>query len=302
MRRILAWLLSGCLLLLLAGCGAESPQKSSDKLQIVATLFPQYDFARQIAGEKADVSMLLLPGADSHSYDPSASDILKISDADLFLYTGKYMEPWAEQVISALAESDVKVVDVSAGITLDQEEDSDHDYDPHIWTSPLNAVQMTDTILSALCEVDSQNASYYTTNAADYQDQLKQLDQSFRDVVRGAVRTEIIFGSRFAMHYFVKEYGLTCYSAFDSCTAESEPSAKGLSDLVEKIKADQIPVVYYEELSDPKIAQTLAEETGCQILLLHSCHNVSKQEFEDGVTYLDLMKQNVENLKQGLWQ
>ena len=275
MRRILAWLLSGCLLLLLAGCGAESPQKSSDKLQIVATLFPQYDFARQIAGEKADVSMLLLPGADSHSYDPSASDILKISDADLFLYTGKYMEPWAEQVISALAESDVKVVD---------------------------AVQMTDTILSALCEVDSQNASYYTTNAADYQDQLKQLDQSFRDVVRGAVRTEIIFGSRFAMHYFVKEYGLTCYSAFDSCTAESEPSAKGLSDLVEKIKTDQIPVVYYEELSDPKIAQTLAEETGCQILLLHSCHNVSKQEFEDGVTYLDLMKQNVENLKQGLWQ
>ena len=312
---------------ILAGCSSSNTSSGNstnsendpDKITIVATLFPQYDFARQIAGDKANVELILPPGVDSHTFDPSPSDIITIHNADVFLYTGSNMETWASNIIESLPDS-VQVTNVSQGISLLKSPSGGHDhseddhnhtsdelssdelnqYDPHIWTSPVNAKTMVQTIVQTLCEADPDNAEYYTENANSYLSQLDELDQEIRTVVANGNRKEIVFGSRFALFYFTHEYGLDYKSAYDSCSADSEPSAKTISELINEIKEKQIPVIYYEELTDPKISRSISEETGVEMLLFHSCHNISKEDFENGETYLSLMKQNVENLKKGL--
>jgi zinc transport system substrate-binding protein len=229
---------------------------------------------------------------------------VRINDSDLFIYTGKYMEAWSEKIIDSMkdAESKSLVLDVSQGVDLvkDEDPDAEHTYDPHIWTDPLIARQMVLNIRDALCRVDPANAGYYTENAAKYNQQLDALDAEFRAVVSGGKRNEIIFGSRFALYYFTKEYGLKYEAAFDSCSSETEPSPKTVGLLIDKVKQDKIPVVYYAEIEDPKVARSISEYTGAKLLLFHSCHNVTKQELENGATYLSLMKQNAENLKEGL--
>lgn len=310
----------------LAGCqnyekNNEKEVLSSDngKIQIVATLFPQYDFAREIAGDKANVKLLLPPGVESHSFEPAPSDIIKIKDADLFIYTGQYMEVWTHNILKGATGSDsnVTVLDVSKGIELDTISEveaqlkesghehegileNDHLYDPHIWTSPVIAKKMVTNISDSLCRLDPDNEEYYKANAQRYIAELDALDGEFRSIIENSVRKEIIFGSRFALYYFAKEYGLTYEAAFDSCSKETEPSAKTIAHLIEEIKDKNIPVIYYGELTEPKAAKSISEETGAKMLLLHSCHNLSKDEFEKGETYLTLMKQNAENLKEGL--
>lgn len=325
--------------LVLSGCSESSQEETtsdSDKIQIVTTLFPQYDFARQIAGDKADVALLLPPGMESHSYEPTPADIIKINKADLFIYTGESMEQWAHKIIESVDNDQVYVLDVSKEISLltpnsdddhdheteadhdhDHETEADHDhdhdsdiegdehseedghyhaYDPHIWTSPVNAKIMVNNILEALCEVDPENADYYKANAEAYQLQLDELNAEFEEVVANAKRDTIYHSGRFAMQYLVKQYGINYVSA----PFEAEPSAALVAQMISEIKANQIPVIYYEELITPKIAQMISEETGAEMLLLHSCHNVSKEDFNNGVTYVSLMQQNVENLRVGL--
>ncbi len=292
------------IVLLLAGCaqnqagGAASEKEKGGKLQIVATLFPQYDFARQIAGDKAEVILLLPPGVESHSFEPTPSDIIKINRSDLFIYTGEAMEIWSGRIIDGMksAGSESLVLNVSQGIELAD----DGVVDPHIWTDPVNAEAMAANILEALCSLDPVNADYYRANAADFSAALSDLDAEFRTIVDNGKRDKIIFGSRFALHYFVKRYGLTAESAFDSCSSETEPSVRAVAELIEKIKKEGIPVIYYAELEDPKIARAISAETGAKQLLFHSCHNVTKEELEEGATYLSLMKQNAEHLKEGL--
>ena len=300
-QRIAAALLS---VLLLAGCAAPAGDGGEDgRVKVVATLFPQYDFARQIAGEHADVTLLLPPGVESHSYEPPPADIIMIGKADLFLYTGEYMEPWAEKILAGAGEG-VRAVDLSAHVTLEKDDDGDgHDhggYDPHIWTDPQNAKIMVDDIAAALCAADPGNAGEYQTAAAEYKERLDALDERFSEVVETGKRREIVFGGRFALHYFAERYGLTCISAFDSCSGETEPSAGAVAQIIRAIETDGVPVIYYEELTDPKVARSIAEETGAKPLLLHSCHNVSREELQNGATYLSLMEQNVENLREGL--
>lgn len=316
--------------LVLAGCSEGSKEESmstSDKIQIVTTLFPQYDFARQIVGDKAEVTLLLPPGMESHSYEPTPADMIKINKADLFIYTGESMEPWAHKIIESVDSEQVKVLDVSQGIPLlapneedehehdHEDEDHDHDheaeveghehseddghhhtYDPHIWTSPQNAKIMVNNILEALCEVDPQNADYYKANAQAYQLQLDDLNAEFEAVVSSSKHDTIYHSGRFAMQYLMEQYDIDYVSA----PFEAEPSAALVAQMINEIKANNIPAIYYEELITPKIAQMISEETGAQMLLLHSCHNVSKEDFNNGVTYLSLMEQNVENLKIGL--
>jgi zinc transport system substrate-binding protein len=325
-------------LVLTAGCGAD-PEKDvpavkeekSGKLQVVATLFPQYDFTRQIAGDKAEVTLLLPPGVESHSYEPTPSDIIKINESDLFLYTGESMEAWSQRIIDGMRESgsDSTVLDVSQGIDLvsaeeierehhhdeeeeegteheheHEEEGSEHEhqhlYDPHIWTDPLQAKVMVASIRDALCRIDPVNAEYYQENAAKYSAELDELDAALKTIVKNGKRNEILFGSRFALFYFTNRYGLSYEAAFDSCSSETEPSARTVAGLIEKIREEKIPVIYYAEIEDPKIARAISAETGAKLLLLHSCHNVTKEELEGGATYLSLMKQNGENLKEGL--
>ena len=312
---------------LLVGCDTDSQTGTvSDKLQIVTTLFPQYDFARVIGGDKVDVTLLLPAGMESHSYEPTPADIIKINKADLFIYTGESMEQWAHSIIESVDSNEVYVLDVSKNVPLlapnstvednhdHEDENHDHDaeveaghdhsegdghnhtYDPHIWTSPKNAMIMVNNILEALCEVDPENADYYKDNANAYLAELEELDHELKDVVANAKRDTIYHGGRFAMQYLTNQYGIHYVSA----PFEAEPSAALVAQMIKEIKEQNIPVIYYEELVDPKISQMISDETGAKMLLLHSCHNVSKEDFNNGVTYLSLMKQNVENLKVGL--
>lgn len=286
--------------------GCENSEIETGKLKIVTTLFPQYDFTRQIVGDKANVTLLLQPGIEAHSFDPSPSDVVDINECDLFIYTGEYMETWANDILSSL-ESDVSVLNVSEGILMSaveeehEHEEDVHEYDPHIWTSPKNAIKMVENILDTLVEMDPENKDYYTENANLYLAELKQLDTNIREVVEKADIKTIFFGGKFAMYYFAQEYGLDYIAAFDSCTSETEPSAKLVARIVDAVKEQNAPVVYYEELSNHKAADTICTETGAKPLLLHSCHNISKDEYKLGVTYLSLMKQNLENLKEGLY-
>lgn len=302
-------------------------QQTQAKVTIVTTLFPQYDFVRQIVGDKAQVSMLLAPGVESHSYDPTPADIIKINNADLFIYSGEYMESWAKRIIDGLDDKSVEIIDISEDITLSKPDDEDHEaeeyhddvdthddedihenedpdhshtFDPHIWTDPNNAMIIVDRIAQEICEVDPANAAFYRENATAYKQQLSQLDQEIRFVVENSPHKKIIFGGRNAFHYFLKQYGLSYEGAYEGCSSEADPSVKVVASLIDLVKKEQYPVIFYEELSTPKVAQSISEETGAQMLLLHSAHNVSKDDFNQGVTYLSIMKQNLENLKIGL--
>ena len=320
-----------------------------DKLLIVTTLFPQYDFARQIAGDKAEVVLLLSPGVESHDFEPTPSDIILINKADLFIYTGDEMEPWVAGILDSIDNPELKVLDVSEGVELiceeenhehnhvhddeeeehedadheeeehDEHEEADHDdenivfgeseheghdhshgADPHIWTSPVNAMKMVENVTASLVELDKENERYYEERKNDYLAELEDIDSQFREIVHNAESHTIYFGGRFAMSYFAHEYGLNYVAAFDSCQAESEPSARLIVKIIEKMKEDGAVYVFYEEMTDPKAARIIAEEIGGEILLLHSCHNVSKAEMEAGATYVSLMRQNVENLRKAL--
>ena len=319
--------------LLLIGCSKAKTTDSkvagdnTSKIKVVTTLFPQYDFANQVGKDAVEVKILLKPGVESHTYEPAPSDIIEINKADIFLYTGDEMEPWVSKILDSL-DSDVMIVDLSKNITLDKVEDHDHEhedeesdedhlhedeseeaeheedhvhsYDPHIWTNPLNAKIMVEDIKAALSEVDKADKMTYENNAKEYLASLDQLDQDIREVVKQAKRDEVVFGGRFAFHYFFEEYGLDYVSAYDSCSSETEPSAKVIATIIDKVKEDQIPIIFYEEFANPKVAESIANATGAKTLLLHSCHNVSTDDYKNGATYLSLMYQNLENLKEAL--
>lgn len=281
------------------------------KVSVVATLFPQYDFAREIAGAHADVSLLLPPGTEGHTYEPTPSDIVKIDGADIFLYTGKFMEPWAERLLSSEGKGKSAAVDVSSGIELSSiDDDHDHDghgqeghshpFDPHIWTDPLNAAVMADNILAALCSADPTHKEYYEKNAAELKKKLFALDADFKSIVSDGARREIIFGGSNAFHYFAKRYGIKIRAAHDTCSAEADPSAKRVSELISAIRTEHIPVIFYEELTMPKVARLMSKESGAAVRPFHSCHNVSRSGIESGATYISLMKENAESLKEAL--
>lgn len=296
----------------------STPEETiENRLKIITTIFPHYDFVRAVVGEYADVTMLLPPGVETHSYDPTPADIIAINESDLFIYTGADMEAWAESILQGVSNENLRVVALAEDIDQhhddalhDHEDDSYeysdathihiHELDPHIWTSPVIAATLVDRILSAVCELDPENEQYYINNADAYKVELKQLDAEFRNIVETSKRKEIFFGDRFALQYFADEYGLEIHAAFDSCSAESEPSASTITSMINEIIKKDIPVIFYAELNDPKIARSLSEATGAEMLLFHSCHNVTKEEFSDGVTYIDLMRKNAENLRKGL--
>ncbi len=295
------------LLLILTACASKPlPEKtSSGKISIIATLFPQYDFARQIAGEYAEVTLLLPPGAESHSFEPSPNDMIRISESQLFLYTGDRMEPWVPKMLAGFDDSGFLATDVSQGISLEPEDSHDDHtdhagFDPHIWTSPVKAKQMVKNITEALCQADPQHQSAYEQNSSAYLEKLDQLDAKFRDITGNGKRQDFVFGSRFACRYFAEEYSLQPLSPYDSCSAETEPSAQAMAHVIDYVKSVGIPVIYYQELTDEKTARSIAEATGSDLLLFHSCHNVSKEDFQNGVTYLSLMEQNAEHLQKGL--
>lgn len=295
----------------------ESVVKNEEKLQIVATLFPQYDFAKQIVKDKADVKLLLNSGVETHNYEPTGKDMITIlSNSDMFLYTGTNLEPWTEKIVQNLETTNCKIVNVSDGIELitieefeerhinseilieEHEEEHKHQeiYDGHIWQNPKNAVKMLDNVLKALCEIDPDNAEYYTKNAEEYRNQILELDGELRNIVNQSERKEIAVGGEFAYAYLVEEYGINFVSVYTNCGEGEDPSIAKVKSVIDYINKYNIPVVYYEELSEGTVAKMIAEETEAEPLVLYSIHNGDTEKD----TYVSLMSKNLENLKKGL--
>ena len=366
----------------------------SGRLKVVTTLFPYYDFVRQVAGNRVELSMVIPAGMDSHSFEPTPKDIRMIQNADILIANGGTMELWVERVLDSFKQEapytvmmmdhvDTVEEEIVEGMEHsdeghhhkhvfeeddhddhddhdyddhddvhdryddhdeeddhddhddvhdrydDHDEEDDHDdhddydyddhddvhdryddhdddhhyeieYDEHIWTSPVNAIKMVRTIETVLKEADPQNANFYESSADEYVGKLEQLDQEFRTVRAEAIHDIIIMGDKFPLRYFADEYDLRYRAAFSGCSSDTEPSAKTIAYLIDKIREEKLPAVYYLELSSHRVAEIISEETGAKPLLFHSCHNVTRREFENGVTYLELMEQNVINLREGL--
>ena len=319
MKKVLIYIL--CVVLMTAslmGCAQKDGTLSAgaeDRISIVSTIFPPYDFARAVAGDKADVNLLVDPGTEVHSYDPSPADIVMIQDADIFIYIGGENDAWVNTVLSSMDLSDmtiirmmdvVKPVEEEAVAGMQQEENEDvsaeeeREYDEHIWTSPKNAVLMVKAIQDALCAIDADNAQAYEENATAYTAEIEELDTQLKQIVNNASSHTLVVGDRFPFRYMAEEYGLEYRAAFLGCSAQTEVSANTLAYLIDYVQDNNIEYVYYIEFSNKNIASSICEQTGAQMLLLHSCHNVTSEEFETGVTYISLMKNNAENLKKGL--
>jgi len=306
-----------CALLALTSCGAPPPENSG-RLQIVAAVFPAYDFARAAAGGLADVTLLLPPGAESHSYEPTPADILRVQRCDLFLYLGGESDAWVDTILSAIEPQGealrmVDCVDLLEEETAegmqgghhheeDQEEEHHHlgevvGMDEHVWTDPENAAAVTRTVGEQLAALDPANAEAYLANAEGYAAELEALDRDFAAFFEGLPRRTIVFGDRFPLLYFAEAYGLDYYAAFPGCGGQTEPSAATVAFLTKKVQEEGLPTVWYIEFSNHLVADSIAEAAGVETAQFHTCHNVSKADLEAGATYLSLMRGNLEALR-----
>jgi zinc transport system substrate-binding protein len=281
----------------------EEPARMK-KLKVVTTLFPLYDMAKNIGMDKAEIFLLLPPGMEAHSFEPKPSDIVKINEADVFVYTGKFMEPWAEDVIKGAVNKNLIVVDASRGTKMipgvfhDADEPAGS-FDPHIWLDFDNAEIMVKNIVQAFQSKDSANRNFYEQKASDYINKLKELDSSFKATLLTCRYKEIVYGGHYAFGYLAKRYGLK-YLAAQGVSPDAEPTANDLIRLVEQIKKDRIKYVFYEELTSPKIAETISGETKTKMLQLNAAHNLSRDQFEQGLSFFDILKRDLDNLRIGL--
>ncbi len=299
MRKILSFILS-IIIVIMPGCAKNNQKTGNDKLKIVTTVFPLYDFAKQVAGDRADVVMLLPAGAEVHSYEPTMQDVIKIKECDLFINIGSSADPWSEDLYKDANKNSAQVL--SAINVVDAIEDKQHDVysvDEHVWTSLENAEDIVDAISDKLSQIDPKNKDFYERNEEIYTEKLDNLDEKFENLTKG-YNKKIVFADRFPFKYFAKDYDLDYIAAFPGCSSESEPSAHTVSQLIDTIKRENIKVVFYTETSNQKLADTICEETNATKLLLHSCHSVTDEELKKGITYLKLMENNYNALKEAL--
>ncbi len=310
-----------CALLLLTACAPALPPEDSDRLQIVAAVFPAYDFARSAAGELADVTLLLPPGAESHSYEPTPADILRVQRCDLFIYLGGESDAWVDTVLSAIEPrgETLRMVDcvdlleeetvegMQGGHDHDREEEheEDHDHlgevvgmDEHVWTAPRNAAAITRSVGERLAALDPGHAGEYAANAEGYALELENLDRDFAAFFDGLPRRTMVFGDRFPLLYFAGAYGLDYYAAFPGCGAQTEPSAATVAFLTKKVREEGLSTVWYIEFSNHLVADGIAEAAGVETAQFHTCHNVSRTDLEAGATYLSLMRANLKALEE----
>lgn len=289
------------------------------RLRVVTTLFPLYDFARNVAGDRAEVYLLLPPGIESHSFEPKPDDIVRINKADLFVYTNRYMEPWAADIIAGLDNRRTLVVDAGKGARfLKAGRGGEHEHaengnghaggagdrhgegmDPHIWLDFDNARIMVDNILAALIAKDPAHRDFYSANAAAYKAKLTDLDERYRKGLSDCGKRIFLHGGHFAFGYLANRYGLRYESAY-AVTADAEPSPARIAELIRKIRSNGLRYIYTEELVEPRVADTIARETGAKVLRLNGAHNIGRDDLAAGATFLSLMDQNLENLRIGL--
>ena len=314
MRKSVPILLIVCLFLLFSCSSAD--EGNDDRLEIMAASFPSYDAARAVAGDLASITMLVPPGGGEHSYEPSIEDVIRISESDLFIYNGGESDTWITYILSDLdgATSTFSLLE-NAAFTLYEDEENiawkeenheghDHSHgrvlDEHVWTSPENEIAIIQALCEKIASLDEDNREVYESNAASYIEDIREVQGTIRDIVENGMRREIIVADRFPLLYFVTEFSLDYYAAYPGCSSESEPSAKTVAFLIDKVRDDGIPVVLHMELANTLLSEVVAEETGAAVMEFSSCHNVSKRVFDSGVTYVDLMRQNAAVLKEAL--
>lgn len=314
MRRSVPILLIVCLFLLFSCSSAD--EGNDDRLEIMAASFPSYDAARAVAGDLASITMLVPPGGGEHSYEPSIEDVIRISESDLFIYNGGESDTWITYILSDLddATSTFSLLE-NAAFTLYEDEENiawkeenhdghDHSHgrvlDEHVWTSPENEIAIIQALCEEIASLDEDNREVYESNAASYIEDIREVQGTIRKIVEDGMRREIIVADRFPLLYFVTEFSLDYYAAYPGCSSESEPSAKTVAFLIDKVRDDGIPVVLHMELANTLLSEVVAEETGAAVMEFSSCHNVAKRVFDSGVTYVDLMRQNAAVLKEAL--
>lgn len=279
-------------------------QKEEKRLNIVATSFVSYDFARQVCGDKAQVNMLLSPGEESHTFEPSPTDIMLISDCDVFIYGGGESDEWVRSILDSINQKNMEIIklmdvtkvekeDIIEGMQAEKDED---EYDEHVWTSPVKSIEIIKAICEALKRKDADNSSYYLANANQYINELKSLDNDFRALSTAAKNKFFVVADRFPFKYLADEYSLKFYAAFPGCSAQTDANPTTLAFLIRQVKSKNIPVIFKVDLSSGTLARTISEATGAKILTLYSCHVISAEDFNSGKTYISLMRQNLNAL------
>ncbi|MDT0000674.1 metal ABC transporter substrate-binding protein [Listeria cossartiae subsp. cayugensis] len=294
--------------LVLAGCGVSSDKVSEDKskLKVVTTFYPMYDFTKNVAGDNASIEMLIDAGTEPHDYEPSAKDIAKIEEADVFVYNSEDMETWVPSVLKSLDSKKLTVIDASKGIKLVEgtEEEHDHDHgeeehhhehDPHVWLSPVLAQQEVANIQKGLTKADKTNTDTYKKNAENYTDKLKALDNEFKTAFEGAKQRDFVT-QHAAFQYLANEYDLH-QVAIAGLSPDQEPSPARLAELQKYVKANNITTIYFEEVASPKVAETLAKETGANLEVLSPIEGITDKEQKKGMDYIAYMEQNLQALQ-----
>ena len=300
-----------CLILLISLTGCKT-YKDDGKLTILTSNFPGYDFARAITKDvpNTSVEMLLKPGTEMHNYEPTPKDIVKISKADIFIYVGGESDEWIEDLLDTIDTKKVKIIKLMDLVETVEEEtvegmqseedEEETEYDEHVWTSPVNAIKIINELNKEIVDLDFSNKSLYEHNTSSYITEIELIDKEIRNIVDNSSRKELIFADRFPFRYLVDEYGLKYYAAFPGCSSETEASAKTISFLINKVNDDNIPVILTIEFSNKKIANTISKETGVKVLELNSAHNISEIDFNNGKTYADIMRENIDVLREAL--
>ncbi|MBR3781226.1 MAG: zinc ABC transporter substrate-binding protein [Clostridia bacterium] len=313
MKKLLSIIL--CLIMctvVMCSC-VNSNGTSHEGLKIVCTAFPQYDYVKNILGSEEGLSLLLDDGADLHSYEPTATDIIEIASADLFIYIGGISDSWVEGTLKSANSESLKPValmdmvetyevDYVAGMEKEHNHihESEHEKDEHIWLSLRNSAEITKNLCEIICEIDSANSEKYKTNAENYINSLNALDGEYKSVIESANRNTLLFADRFPFRYLVEDYGLDYHAAFSGCSSESEASFQTMAFLIDKTKELKLPAVIITEGSDGSIAEMICSETGAKILTLDSCQSVSSADIARGTNYLDIMRNNLEILREAL--
>ncbi|MEE1219327.1 MAG: metal ABC transporter substrate-binding protein [Ruminococcus sp.] len=303
-----------------SGCNTEkNTQPNSDRLSIVTTIFPYYDFTVNIVGDKADVKLLLSPGAEPHDYDASPSDIVAIENCDIFIYNGGESDEWVDGIIESLENKSVKFIrmmDYIEPLCSDSHNHNEHnehnhnernehlhehEFDEHIWTSVNNAKKFVDVISENAQTCDINNAKLYLSNTEKYIAKLSALDDEFKSIMSHSQRDTIVLGDRFPLRYLANDYGIKYEAAFSGCNSETQPGISTITHLIDFVRDNNIPVVIYLDFSSGNIAKLLCEDSNAVSKKMWSCHNLTKSEFENGANYISLMKENTKVLREALF-
>ncbi|MBN1363827.1 MAG: zinc ABC transporter substrate-binding protein [Syntrophaceae bacterium] len=285
---------------------AKDSSQEDHKLRVIATIFPVYDFARNIGGDKIEIKMLLPPGIDAHHFEPRPGEIIRVCKSDIFLFTNFEMEQWAYKIISAADKNtNMLAIETGSGAVLlpfskeDEHENRASGFDPHIWLDMDNAQKMVDNIAAAFVKKDSRNSDYYLKNAHNYKLKLMDLDKRFRSELTGCKTKTILHAGHWAFAYLARSYNLQ-YIAVCNVFADTEPSPQKILSLIEQVKNEKAHYIFYESMINPRLAQTIAQEAGVGLLKLNSGHDVSRADIKKGESFISIMETNLENLKKGL--